>query len=317
MSLQIDDGRFVEIHGVDQWVTLRGADKANPALLIVGGPGVAFSPMAPLFAPWERDFTLVQWDQPGAGATLAKAGPAAGPLSCARLVRDGIAVAEWARARLGVRLGVLCISGGTVIGLRMIAARPELFGAYVGLGQVVDWAAQEAASYRTILARAKAAGTAAAVAEIEGIGPPPWTDVGGDLVKGKYANALTPAEQTALASPAMAAVRAPPADARYVARGVPAADQYAASLAAHRALKPELAAFKARDLGLRFEVPMAFLQGAQDAHTTTPEIAAYAAQVQAPAVVYEEIAEAGHMAVFLAERIRELLQRHVRPWLAG
>jgi pimeloyl-ACP methyl ester carboxylesterase len=315
MPTPIDEGLFIPVHGLEQWITLRGADAANPGLMIVTGPGAAFSPMAPLFAPWERDFTLVQWDQPGAGATLARCGPPPAPFTYERLARDGIAVAHYARGRLGRPIALLGISGGTVLGLKMIKARPDLFAAYVANGQVVNWAEQEARSYATILARARAAGDDAAVAEIVGLGPPPWTDVAAYAVKGKHANAMTPAEAAALDPAVMAAVRAPPAEARYVARGLPEADAYAASLAAYAALKPELGQFDARDLGLDFELPMIFLQGAQDAHTTTPEVAAYAAEVRAPAVIYEEIAEGGHMSIFLTQRIGELLARHVRPRL--
>jgi len=318
MAANIDEGRFVEVGGLQQWVTLRGRDAANPALMIVTGPGAAFSMMAPLFEPWEQAFTLVQWDQPGAGATLARSGGAAPqPLSFERLARDGLAVAAWSCGRLGLpSLGVFAISAGTVTGLGMAKARPGLIGAYVGNGQIVDWARQEAESYRMILARARASGDMAAAAEIEGVGPPPWSDVQGDIVKGRHANAPTPAEQAAMDPGLMARIRRPPADAAWVARGLPEIDPYAASLAAYATLKPELAGFRARDLGLRFDVPMIFLQGAQDAHTPASEVRAYAAEIAAPKVVYEEIEEGGHMSTFLTRRLLDLLVREVRPLLA-
>jgi pimeloyl-ACP methyl ester carboxylesterase len=164
-----------------------------------------------------------------------------------------------------------------------------------------------------ILERALAAGDAAAIAEIEGMGPPPWADVVCDVIKGKFANAMTPAEQKALDPATLAALRSPPARARYVAWALPASDPYAASLAAYTALRPELAAFNAEALGLDFAVPMVFLQGAQDAHTPAAEVEAYAAKVRAPSVRYAAIAEGGHMSVFLAERMAELLEAHVRP----
>ena len=310
----IDEGLFLPIGGLDQWVTIRGADRANPPLLILTGPGGAFSSLAPLFAPWEARFTVVQWDQPGAGATAAKAGADPRPLSFGRLVSDGLAVAEAVLARLEQRrLIVFAISGGTVVGLRMVKARPDLFSAYVGNGQITSWARQEALSYRMILERARAAGDAAAIAEIEGIGPPPWADVACDAVKGKYANAMTPAEQAVFDPATVAAMRSPPADARYVARGLPPSDPYAVGLAAFTALRPELAAFDAEALGLDFAVPMIFLQGAQDAHMPAVEVEAYAAKVRAPRVVFEAIAEGGHMSSFLTERLLELLETHVRP----
>jgi pimeloyl-ACP methyl ester carboxylesterase len=310
----IDEGLFLPVGGLEQWVTIRGSDAANPAILVLSGAGAAFSGVAPLFEPWQARFTVVQWDQPGAGATAAKAGSDPDPPTYDRLARDGVAVAQAVLARLGqAKLALFAVSGGTVVGLRMIRARPDLFSAYVATGQITNWARQEALSYGMILERARAAGDAAAVAEIEGIGPPPWADVACDAIKGKYANALTPAEQAALDPATLAAMRSPPADARYVARGLPPRDPYADGLAAYTALKPELAAFDAEALGRTFAVPMVFLQGAQDAHTPPAEVEAYAAKVRAPSVQYEVIEEGGHMAVFLRERIAALLEAHVRP----
>src|ERR1700759_3826634 len=82
----IDEGLFVDINGQPQWITVRGRDRRNPVLLLLhGGPGIAMSTRAPLFADWERDFTLVQWDQPGGGATFARNGPdGTGPLTIPR-----------------------------------------------------------------------------------------------------------------------------------------------------------------------------------------------------------------------------------------
>jgi hypothetical protein len=64
-SRMLDEGFFAWIDGVEEWVTVRGRDAGNPVLLMIHGTGYALSQMAPLFAPWEAHFTLVQWDQPG------------------------------------------------------------------------------------------------------------------------------------------------------------------------------------------------------------------------------------------------------------
>lgn len=316
----VDEGLFVDVNGVEQWVTERGNHRENPAILLVSGPGAALSAMTPLFVPWEKEFTLVQWDQPGAGATFAKNG-APDPFTFDRIARDGLRVVELVRDRLGVdKVVLLGISGGTIPALHMIRRRPDLFSAYVGTGQVVRWARQEALCYAMILDRARAAGDAAAVAELERIGPPPYSDVASDVVKGRFANAPTPAEQAAFTSldPAvMAAVREPPADARWVARGLPGHDVYAVATAAFAALKAEMAAFDARGLGTRFDVPMFFFQGELDAHTVTSEVLDYAAEVEAPRKVIEIIPGAGHSAVFMRDAFLALLARHVRPVAAG
>src|SRR3954471_20353644 len=62
----------VRIGGIDQWVTIRGKDRRNPILLVLhGGPGYVLSPMSWWFQPgWEDYFTVVEWDQRGAGKTF-------------------------------------------------------------------------------------------------------------------------------------------------------------------------------------------------------------------------------------------------------
>ena len=107
--MAIDEGLFVDINGIEQWITIRGRDRRNPVLLLLhGGPGFPMSFMAPAFASWERDFTLVQWDQPGGGATWSKnAASGHGPMNVERFVADGIAVTEWVRNRLHTQKVVL------------------------------------------------------------------------------------------------------------------------------------------------------------------------------------------------------------------
>jgi pimeloyl-ACP methyl ester carboxylesterase len=321
----IDEGLFVPIHGVEQWVTIRGGDRENPVLLVISGPGAALSRMAPFFAPWERDFTLVQWDQPGAGATQARNGDAGtGPLTLDRIIRDGLAVTEFVRRHVPAdRVSVLALSAGSIIGLQMIKRRPDLFAAYAGSGQVVDWARQDALSYVMLLAEARAAPdqkARQAVAELEQIGPPPYQDAATDAVKSKYAGALTPAEQAVFAAldPAvMAAVKAPPAGARHVAAGLPLLDPRALAMAAYEKLRSELLAFDARRLGMGFEIPMFFFQGDRDAFTVTSEVQAYAAEIRAPRKRVVLIPGGGHSAFFLRDELLALLNQHLRPLAAA
>ena len=273
-----------------QQVTLSGN---GPPLLILSGPGVAFSRMPKLFAPWEEAFTVVHWDQPGAGLS-------AGPVSLARLAADGLAVVEAVRVRLGVaKVAVLGISGGSVVGLSMAAARPDLISVYAGTGSFVDWAAQDPLSYAMVLERARIAGDTAAVAELEGIGAPPYADAATDGVKSTYAGALTPAEQALFADPT---VMTPP-------EGAPAIDQRALAIAAYAAVRGELMAFKARDLG-EIKTPVVFLQGTLDAYSVSSEVEAYAREIGA---TYVPVEGGGHSAMFMVGEMLGLLVEHVRP----
>src|SRR5262245_26867517 len=73
----IDEARYVEIGGIDQWVTIRGENRNNPVLLFLhGGPGDATNPWGYAgFRSWLKVFTVVQWDQRGAGRTFGRNGP--------------------------------------------------------------------------------------------------------------------------------------------------------------------------------------------------------------------------------------------------
>lgn len=70
----IDEASYVILSGIEQWVTIRGEDRGNPMLLFLhGGPGDVTNPWSfMLFAPWEKHFTVVQWDERGAGRTSEK-----------------------------------------------------------------------------------------------------------------------------------------------------------------------------------------------------------------------------------------------------
>lgn len=139
----IDEGMYVHLGGIDQWITIRGEDRQNPVLLFVhGGPGDVTNPWSyAYFAPWEKYFTVVQWDERGAGRTLTKAGPSvATTMTLDRMTQDGVELSEFLRKHLGKdKIILVAHSFGTILGLRMVGARPDLFYAYVGTGQVADW----------------------------------------------------------------------------------------------------------------------------------------------------------------------------------
>src|SRR5215813_1700191 len=160
----IDEAAYVNVGGIEQWVTIRGYDRKNPVILFVhGGPGDVTSMWTfALFAPWEKQFTVVQWDQRGAGRTLRKNGPAsADGLTIGRLADDGIALSEYLCKHLGKdKIIVVAHSFGTIIALRMARARPDLFYAYVGTGQAGDSTRNYHVAYQALVAKARAAGNA-------------------------------------------------------------------------------------------------------------------------------------------------------------
>jgi pimeloyl-ACP methyl ester carboxylesterase len=320
-SPAIDEGRFVNIHGLEQWVTLRGTHVDNPVLLIIPGPGAGMSGLAPFFAPWQEYFTLAQWEQPRAGVTYARHGAAVGEYNIERLVRDGLGVVEFIHTRLGAPQVVpLAFSGGTIVALNMLKRRPELFTAYVGTGQIVNWGRQDALSYTLVLEAARAAGDSTAIADLERIGPPPYPDTATDAAKSKYSGAYSPAEGRAFATldpSVMAAVITPPADAKYLPPGlVLEKDVRAVATAAYDALRNEIVTFDAERLGLDFEMPMLFIQGEQDLLTVGMEVRAYADKIRAPAKAYVPLEGGGHSPWMMRDAFLQALVTHLLPILA-
>lgn len=177
-ALPISEGAFIPIGGIEQWITIKGADRRNPIVLVVhGGPGNPLSPVADgLFGDWEQDFTIVQWDQRGAGRTYSRNGPpVAESMNVERMAQDGVEVAEYITAHLGQdKVIIFATSWGSVLGVHMVKARPDLFRAYVGHSQFVAWDANLGAAYDALLQRAEAAGDAGTLAEL---GPPPWPHI--------------------------------------------------------------------------------------------------------------------------------------------
>ena len=105
----IDEGTYVTIGGIDQWITIRGEDRSNPVLYFCTAVPATSPIPGPscFFTPWEKYFTIVQWDQRGAGRTLRKTGPSVtSTMSVDRMTKDGIEVAEYLRNISG-RIGSL------------------------------------------------------------------------------------------------------------------------------------------------------------------------------------------------------------------
>jgi pimeloyl-ACP methyl ester carboxylesterase len=232
------------------------------------------------------------------------------------LARDGLAVVDHVRARIRTeRIGLLALSMGGCVGLRMLKAEPARFYAYAANGQVTDWAAQERASYDRVLAKARAEADAEAIEALERIGPPPWADIAADAVRGQYANAFTAAELAAYPAETRAALYAQGA-APHIPPNLDPPDPRAAAMAAFVALRPQLAAFDAAALGIDYAVPLAFLQGKEDDHTPAAEVCAFAERLRAPSVTVDLIEGGGHMSWLMRDVMLELLLRRVRPFAA-
>lgn len=168
----------MELGGARQVVNVRGADRANPVLLFIhGGPGAVEMPIAWSFQrPWEDFFTVVQWDQRGAGRSYPLNDPEAiaPTMTLERYRDDAIQLIEMLRAKYGKRkIFVLGHSWGSAVGLAVAAKRPDLLHAYVGMGQIIDFRENERVGMAWTVEEAHKRGDEAAVREVEALRPYP------------------------------------------------------------------------------------------------------------------------------------------------
>lgn len=170
----------VPINGIDQWLSIRGRDRRNPILLVLhGGPASPSMPADYSYqTPWEDYFTVVQWDQRGAGKTYAansedKMAPG---MTIEGMTDDAAQVVQYLREHYHKqKIFVMGHSWGTVLGTRLAQQHPDWLYAYIGVGQVVNVRRNEEVGYGFALHEAETSGNAKALAELKSIGPYPGT----------------------------------------------------------------------------------------------------------------------------------------------
>jgi pimeloyl-ACP methyl ester carboxylesterase len=305
----IDEASYVEIGGIEQWITIRGEDRDSPVLLFLhGGPGDATNPWGyAAFRSWLKYFTVVQWDQRGAGRTFGRNGAvSASTITPERMVQDGIELSELLRKRLHKdKIVLVGHSWGSVLGFFMVKARPDLFYAFVGTGQVAaEFSRTSAVAYAAIVERASREGNSQALAELKEVGPPPYKDGKGFGVQHKWANLFEGAD-VFLASTLGFALDAP----GYSVGDIN--DWFDGQSVSGEHLVPYFDELDRKLLGGQLAVPVFVIQGAEDYTTPTSLARAYVDSLRAPRKAFATIEGAGHFAVFTKQDgfLRELKAR--------
>lgn len=167
---------YCRLGGVDQWVLIRGRDLANPPLIhLHGGPGFSENRLLRHFnAELEDRFTVVYWDQRGAGKSYRRGIPRAS-MTVEQLLSDLDELVDTVCARVGQEQVVLHgHSWGSLLGVLYADRHPERVAAYLGTAQIGDAPAAESASYACALAAAERRGNRRALKALRAIGPPPY-----------------------------------------------------------------------------------------------------------------------------------------------
>lgn len=314
---------YVRIGGIEQWVSLNSSDCTLPVILFLhGGPANPISPFADaIYAGWEQQFTLVQWDQRASGKTWLRNQPAAGErLTLAQMTQDGLALVQYLQQILGNRpLILMGSSWGSALGIKMVLQQPDWFAAYVGSSQLVSGPQNSLASYQAVLKLATAAQDQVALAQLSKLGPPPYAKPNGILRR------LSRQYEAKMATPAPAHwwQAVPAFELEKHAPAYEAAEEY--SFLQFMGFDPatgQTTSGMYHDIELQrdatvLKLPVYFIQGEADLVTVPANTRAYVNAIQAPHKELIMVPKAGHgpnAASITAEW--QLLQR-IRAKLAG
>lgn len=169
----------VKIGGHDLTMMIRGRSADNPVLLfLAGGPGGSeLGAMRKHGQALEDDFVVVTLDQRGAGKSYDQLDPTA-TLTLDQAVEDTLGVTAYLRKRFDQdKVYLVGQSWGTILGVLAVEREPELFRAYVGVGQMVSPLATDRIFYRDTLAWARKTDADGLAKKLTLSGPPPYTNM--------------------------------------------------------------------------------------------------------------------------------------------
>lgn len=144
---------FVNIGGVKQGMFIRSKNADDPVLLFLhGGPGFPNYFLFESFNPGLEDcFTVCYWEQRGGGLSYTP-DLTIESMTLDQLVSDAIEVTNYLRERFEKdKIYMMAWSGGTTIALPAVSKAPELFHAYIAMGQITRQRESERIAYDFML----------------------------------------------------------------------------------------------------------------------------------------------------------------------
>ncbi len=286
------------IGGHDLSMMIRGADVANPVLLfLAGGPGGSeFGAMRGHGEALERDFVVVTLDQRGTGTSYDQIEPTS-TLTVSAAVDDVEGVTNYLRGRFGQdKIYLVGQSWGTTLGVLAVQAHPELFHAFIGVGQMVSQKATDLIFYQDTLSWARSNANTALVEKLAAMGPPPWTDYRNyATVLSGYEQDVYPYDHSVNAEGAgQMAENLPVAeygllDTVNLARGL--SDSFAL-------LYPQLQTIDFRSTVPSLDVPVYLVEGRYEPRGRADLARQWFASLQAPSKQWVEFPTSGHRPLF-------------------
>ena len=251
------------VDSLPERLLIRGTDpEHNPILLFVhGGPGFPDAPFRQEYSALERDFTVVYWDQRGAGYSYFKNIPLK-TMRVEQFVRETLLVAHHVCEELRQpKLYLLGHSWGTLPAILAVAREPQLFHAYIAVSQLVDVDESERRLTARALQYAQEEHADVKAQKLRALGPPPYfgmdvQDRAAKLITDLFPRVPHEATDARLALMAL--------QSRYY----PLPEILRANRSYHfsrNLLDPQLHAYDLRRLVRRVDVPIYFFVGERDA----------------------------------------------------
>lgn len=149
----ISEKIYVDINGVKQGMFIKGKNINNPVLLFVHG-----GPLMPEYflndkypTGLEEYFTICWWEQPGVGLSYSS-DISKEDLTLKAIIEDTIEVTNFLREKFDKdKIYLLGHSWGSFVAIQAAYRRPELYNAYIGMGQITNQKESEKIAYKYII----------------------------------------------------------------------------------------------------------------------------------------------------------------------
>lgn len=261
----------IKLGNLKQYVLIRSEDIQNPILLFIhGGPGMPLMYLSHTFQrPLEKKFTVIQWDQRGAGKSYDPSTPTE-TINVEQYIADAIQLIDTLRKRYHQqKIYLVAHSWGTYLGSILVQRHPGLFYAYISVGQVVDGDSAHKIQKEFLLSEAMKRNDTVLVTKLNQPGFSSYENYlfkyGGEL---KHATSYAPLVIAGLFSTEYTF-----RDVFNVAKGPQFCGKYMNYNAIKGSIMSEI---------LKYEVPVFFLAGTHDYTTPYPLIQEYYDRIDAP-----------------------------------
>jgi pimeloyl-ACP methyl ester carboxylesterase len=164
----------IEVNGINQCVMIRSYDISNPIILYFhGGPGTSELPLVRYYnSELEKHFTVVYLEQRGTGKSF-KRSIFKDTLSIDQFVKDGYILSKYLLQRFNKeKLFIVGHSWGSIIATKLAIQYPEIYYAYVGIGQDVNPLKGEQLSFQYTLSQATKSNNQKAIKALKRINNP-------------------------------------------------------------------------------------------------------------------------------------------------